>query len=248
MMIILFTDFGIGSPYQAQLQAALYAQDASQPIIDLHADLACYQIQPAAYLLAAYLPHFPVGSVFVCVVDPGVGGARRPLVLECAGRWLVGPDNGLFAVLAQHFSDLRYWEIVWRPQKLSNTFHGRDLFAPIAARISRADFSGLRSIAPPDDAVNHAVSADAWQIIYQDHYGNLYTGIRASQVDKNARLALNGQLLAWAKTYSEVPQNTGFFYENSIGLVEIALNQGNAAQAFAAQIGNEVKLLTLCSF
>ncbi len=240
-MIVLLTDFGIGSPYQAQLQAALYAHGARQPIIDLHADLASYDIQSAAYLLAAYVPYFPLGSVFVCVVDPGVGGARRALLVECAGRWLVGPDNGLFAVLAQHFNDVRYWEIVWQPEQLSRTFHGRDLFAPTAARISRADFSGLQAIPPP---LTSDIASDAWYIIYRDHYGNLYSGIRAKQVDKNRLLGINGHRLHWASTYSEVPPGAGFFYENSIGLLEIAVNQGNAAQRFNAKIGDTISNIT----
>ncbi len=237
-MIILFTDFGIGSPYQAQLHSALHQAGCQQPIIDLHADLACYQIRPAAYLLAAYVQHFPPGSIFVCVVDPGVGSRRRPLVLNCADRWFVGPDNGLFDVLPQHFDDVRYWDITWQPETLSNTFHGRDLFAPTAARLSLGDFSGLDVLPIPSQT--RSIPADVWSIIYIDHYGNLYTGVRLQHISSQGMLELHGQTLSQARTYSEVPEKTPFFYQNSIGLLEIAVNQGHAAHFFNAQIGDEV--------
>ena len=103
----------------------------------------CSDGQPrlAAYLLAALAVEFPKGSVFLCVVDPGVGGDRLPVVLEADGRWFVGPDNGLLNTVAAQSEHVVWRIITWRPELLSASFHGRDLFAPIAANIAREDFT-----------------------------------------------------------------------------------------------------------
>jgi len=241
-MIVLYTDFGIGSPYLGMMKAALYRENPHTPIISLHADLACFDPRPAAYLLAAYVEQFPAGSVFLAVVDPGVGSPRRPLAVKCRERWLVGPDNGLFDVLAGHHPDTRAWEIVWRPASLSHTFHGRDLFAPVAARLSRGDAGGLQALEEWKPA---PVQADIWEIIYVDHYGNLFTGVRAASLDFSAlpRLALNGHELAWVQTYSDVPAGTAVCYTNAIGLLEIGVNQGHAAHLLKAGVGSRLSLL-----
>lgn len=242
-MIVLYTDFGIGSPYMGQMKATLHREQPHLPIIDLHADLACFRPEPAAYLLAAYVEEFPPGSVFLCVVDPGVGSAsRKPVAMECRGRWFVGPDNGLFDVLALQHPGTRVWEITWRPPRLSHTFHGRDLFAPMAARLSRGDTSGL---APLPGWAAPARPADCWEVIYVDHFGNLFTGVRAAGLEgsERPRLALNGQALAWADTYGDVPPGTALCYANSIGLLEIGVNQGHAASRLGAAIGTPVQRL-----
>lgn len=240
-MLVLFTDFGIGSPYQAQLHFALHLAEASGPIIDLHADLTCYNARAAAYLLAAYVEVFPPGSVFLCVVDPGVGNVqRRPLAVHYAERWFVGPDNGLFEVLPRHFGAGRIMRIVWQPLRLSNTFHGRDLFAPTAARLSRGDETGLEDL--PGWPSDPAWTADLAEVIYLDHYGNIFTGLRAENVPQTTRFQYNGQELAWARTFSEVPAGTAFWYENSIGLVEFAVNQGSAKEYLNAHVGDKIKI------
>jgi S-adenosylmethionine hydrolase len=237
---ILYTDFGNASPYQAQLHAALYTAGAAWPIIDLHADLACYQILPAAYLLAAYVERFPPGCVFVCVLDPGVGSRqRKPVAVKCRKRWFVGPDNGLFAVLAAQFAEVQAREIIWQPDTLSHSFHGRDVFAPVAAYIAQEDFSVLSDAVTSPSGFADAVPPDSRQIIYRDHYGNLFTGLRASQVNPAARFSYRRYELHYARTFSEVAPGQAFWYENSIGLVEFAVNQGSAADFFSAAIGDE---------
>lgn len=238
-MVILFTDFGIGSPYQAQLKAQLWQWGTSMPIIDLHADLAAYQVQYAAYLLAAYLEKFPPNSVFLCVVDPDVGGARRPVVAKCQERWFVGPDNGLFQILTQHFENTEIFEITWRPKSLSKSFHGRDLFAPIAAQLSNQNKSGLQPISNLSSHLNNW-SNDLAKIIYVDHYGNLFSGIRATMLSKTAKIKMDEHLFSYAETFCHAQQGQGFWYENSIGLVELAINQGNAAQTYQATVGTSI--------
>ena len=99
-MLVLFTDFGIGSPYMGQMRAVLHQGAPGSPIIELFADAPAFDARAAAYLLAAHAPEFPPGTVFVCVVDPGVGGDRPPMVLRAKDQVFVGPGNGLFEIIA----------------------------------------------------------------------------------------------------------------------------------------------------
>ena len=138
-MIFIFTDFGLEGPYVGQMKAVLACEAPGVPVIDLFADLPAFDAQAAAYLLAAYGGRLPAGGVCLSVIDPGVGGARAPLALSADGRWYVGPDNGLFAIVARRAESLEAWRITWRPAGLSASFHGRDLFAPVAARLARGE-------------------------------------------------------------------------------------------------------------
>ena len=138
-MIVLFTDFGVTGPYVGQMKAVLCQRAPTVPVIDLMHDAPNYDTQASAYLLASLVSEFPEESVFLCVVDPGVGGQRRPVIARINRRWYVGPDNGLFNTIARHaldtskgMSEIQWWEITWRPERLSSSFHGRDLFAPVA--------------------------------------------------------------------------------------------------------------------
>ena len=123
--------------------------DASNvPVIDLLHDAPSFNVQASAHLLAALSMQIPPGSVTLAVVDPGVGGPRDAVALEADGNWYIGPDNGLLSVLAVRAKACTYWRITWRPEKLSASFHGRDLFAPVAGcnrarRISRGQ-GGIR--------------------------------------------------------------------------------------------------------
>src|SRR5215471_3050 len=132
-MIVLFTDFGLQGPYTGQMKAVLQQMAPGISIIDLFADAPAGNPKGAAYLLAAYAQWFAAGTTFLCVVDPGVGGTRPPVVVEADDRWYVGPGNGLFELIARRAAKTRSWDIDLKPQRLSASFHGRDLFAPVAA-------------------------------------------------------------------------------------------------------------------
>ncbi len=138
-MIILFTDFGLHGPYTGQMKAVLHREAPGVPIVDLFADAPAGDPKAASYLLAAYDDWFGPGTVFLCVVDPGVGGARPALIVEADGRWYVGPGNGLFELVLRRAREARRWDIAWRPERLSASFHGRDLFAPVAAMLARGE-------------------------------------------------------------------------------------------------------------
>ncbi len=244
-MIVLFTDFGLEGPYVGQMKAVLYQQAPEVAVIDLFSDAPAHDPRASAYLLAAYAGEFPMGAVFLCVVDPGVGGSRLPLVLEADGRWFVGPDNGIFNMVARRSRAVRCWNITWRPRRLSASFHGRDLFAPVAALLARGD-------APPGELLDPAACLDdSWpddygSIVYIDHFGNAITGVRAASLVRDAILGVKGQRIAYARTYSEVRRGQAFWYENANGLVEIAVNGGRAADLLGLRPGDPVSLPELC--
>ncbi len=240
-MIVLATDFGLDGPYTGQMKAVLYQEAPGIPVVDLFADLPAFGIEPAAYLLAAYTAEFPAGTVFLCVVDPGVGSARRAAAVQADGRWFVGPDNGLFNVIAARAQQLAWWDIDWRPARLSASFHGRDLFAPVAARLARGEAVPGRRV----DAAERLLPGwpeELEKVVYIDPYGNAMTGIRASALAPDAMLVAGGQRLARARTFSDVPPGTAFWYENANGLAEIAVNQGHAQQLLGLHVGDRLEI------
>ena len=239
-MIVLFTDFGLEGPYTGQVQAVLQQQAPGVPVISLFADLTPFDIQAAAYLLPAYAAGFPPGSVFLCVVDPGVGGVRSGGLVRVDGRWYAGPDEGLFAILTRRARHLECWELP-HPATASPTFHARDVFAPLAARLAR---DGTFSTGPT------ATAADArpeWpdelqRVVYIDRYGNAITGTRAAAVSGAATLSINGHALSRARTFTDMPSGTAFWYANSSGLVEIAVNRGRADRLLDIAVGTPFEL------
>jgi S-adenosylmethionine hydrolase len=141
-MILLFTDFGAEGSYLGQMEAVLRRQAPGMNIINLLSNAPCGDPRRSAYLLAALCRCCTAGSVLLGRADPGVGGERLPVAMHAEGCRFVGPDNGLFNVVAAQVSKTEWRVIEWRPDDLSASFHGRDLFAPIAARIVLEDFPG----------------------------------------------------------------------------------------------------------
>jgi S-adenosyl-L-methionine hydrolase (adenosine-forming) len=241
-MIVLFTDFGLEGPYTGQVAAVLQQTAPAIPMISLFADLPPGEAKPAAYLLAAYAKWFPSGTVLLCVVDPGVGGDRRALIVEADGRLYVGPDNGLFEIVVRRAARVEIWQITWRPAVLSASFHGRDLFAPVAARLAKGETPA--AIAVQAQATPHpGWPDDLAEIVYVDRYGNALTGLRGEIAATSERLSVDGQVLAHADTFSAVPRGTAFWYVNSNGLVEIAVNQGRADRQLGLAVGAAVTII-----
>lgn len=241
-MIILFSDFGWSDPYVGQVKGRLAVLAPGIPVIDLLHAVPAYNAHAGAHLLAALAPEFPVGSVFLCVVDPGVGSLRGTLVAEADGRWYVGPDNGLISVVAGRARMARYWRIDWRPERLSDSFHGRDLFAPIAAELARhaGECLGLAEIAAPEVRFD---LAELPRLIFLDHYGNAWTGMRAGLVPEDAVLVVKGRHLLHRRVFAEAERDEPFWYVNSVGLVEIAVNRGNAGRQLGLEVGDRVTLV-----
>lgn len=240
-LIALFTDFGVRGPYHGQMCALLIAAGVEQPVIQLMADAPRFAPRPSAYLLAAIAHDLPPGSLVISVVDPGVGGNRRAILVKDSGQWFIGPDNGLLSQVARRSGKAEIEEIVWRPQRLSNSFHGRDLFAPVAAAICKQEYVPGPAI-QIESLVGVDWPADLQEVIYIDDFGNASTGIRGSSLHYAQVLELGGSIVRYARTFSDVPRDTVFWYENSLGLVELAANRTSAAQTLALNIGSPVLL------
>ena len=245
-MIALFTDFGIAGPYTGQMKAVLRRHlPSGMEIVNLLADAPRCNPKAAAYLLAASVDPFPPGSVFLCVVDPGVGGARRPCIVEADGRWFVGPDNGLFELVIRRATGRpRWWLITWRPERMSSSFHGRDLFAPVAALLAREQVPSGQEY-PVSERCRNDWPDDLAEVIYVDAFGNAVTGVRASAVPPRSAVNLGGCSLRKAGTFDDVPPGQAFWYENSSSLIEIAVNRGRAADRFLLRIGSPIAI-TIC--
>ncbi len=242
-MILFASDFGHDGPYVGQVHAVLATQAPGVAVIDLMHDLPAFRPAAAGYLLRAVLrttahPGPGETEVVLAVVDPGVGTEREPIIVEADGRLLVGPDNGLLAAAGGGAAD-RAWRIDWRPDALSDSFHGRDLFAPVAALLSQ----GLR-FERSEIATSDLVGADLpnpWaEIIYCDRYGNAMTGLDAADLSDGTVLTVGGEAVRNARTFGAVPEGTGFWYANSLGLAEIAINQGDAAATYGLSVGTPV--------
>lgn len=241
-MIVLFTDFGTRDPYVGQVKARLAEGAPAHVVVDLLHEAPDFNPHAGAHLLAAFAGGFPPGTVFLAVVDPGVGTPRDAVVVLADGRWFVGPDNGLLSVIAARASDVRIWRIVWRPDALSATFHGRDLFAVIAAEIARGEFP-TGKLAARDRLTVEFDAGDLPRVIYVDHYGNAWTGVRG--VPPATRVHAAGALFRHSESFGFVGRGEGFWFVNSVGLVELAVNRGSAAAHFGLKLGDPVEVQRL---
>jgi S-adenosylmethionine hydrolase len=243
-MIVLFTDFGLEGPYTGQVKAVLAREAPGVPVIDLMADAPIERPMEAAYLLAAYAPWFPADSVHLCVVDPGVGTDRPAEAVRIDGRWLVGPGNGLFEPLLRRAGRLEGFAIPPAPV-MSVSFHGRDLFAPVAGKLASGLDPAAIGLVPKPPTRRPDWPDELAAIVYLDRYGNAMTGLRAKTLGQGARLAIGGCEYARARIFGDVPEGHGFWYENANGLAEIAVNRGRADALPGVQIGAAVVIAGL---
>ncbi|MBK1666883.1 hypothetical protein CKO28_02350 [Rhodovibrio sodomensis] len=240
-MILTVTDFGVAGPYLAQMHAAALTRAPDLPVLDLVADLPAFQPIRSAYLLAALAPAFPAGSTFCCVVDPGVGSDRRALIVQANRQWFVGPDNGLLAMVARRDPGARTWTLDWRPERLSASFHGRDLFMPATALLATGQPVPSTPI-DPGRIVGATAPPDLAEVVYIDSYGNAMTGLRADTLPADAELLAGDRRIARARTFADVAPGRALWYANSSGLAEVAVNQGRADRDLGLNVGAPVTL------
>lgn len=237
-MIVLFTDFGADGPYVGQLIAKIRMSGFEGDVVNLFSDAPAYSVQACARLLSAYMGDFPENSVFLCVVDPGLGSDRKALAVKANGRWFVGPDNGLFEYILRQDQAPEVFEIVWKPDNLSASFHGRDLFSPMAVDILHDDIEGKLIQMGANNLVRPDWPDDLAQIIYIDHFGNSMTGLSVSPDIKS--ILVGGATLPVSRTFSSVEKGAPLAYVNANGLIEIAINQGRADNYFSLSVGSAI--------
>lgn len=243
-MIHIFTDYGLKGPYAGQMRGVLARGAPGVPVIDLMHDAPARDPYRSAYLLAALAAEMGPDSVCIAVVDPGVGGERPPVIVSADGKRFVGPGNGLFEIVQRRAARARGWTIDWRPEKLSASFHGRDLFAPVAAMLARDEWPACNAMTDDwlDDPGRPGASwpDDLAEAIYIDGFGNVMTGLRAVGLGERTTIEVAGKLFSRARTFGDVAESQGFWYENALGLVEIAVNGGSAARQYGIEAGAPV--------
>lgn len=253
-IVTLLTDFGTEGPYAAALRGVLLARCPDATIVDLTHEIPRHDIPGGAYVLAAAAPWYPAGTVNLAVVDPGVGGPRRAVAVVAGGQFFVGPDNGLFTLVAERGAEFR--EIDPGPLGVrapSATFHGRDLFAPAAAALaSGTAFAAIG--APVTDPVRLDLTPRAAggrlsaRVLHVDRFGNVTTAITPADLTRAgfadpAALTLDDPrvpAMPLVRTYGEGPPDRPFLLWGSSGRLEIALDRASAAARLGVRAGDEV--------
>jgi S-adenosylmethionine hydrolase len=255
-LITLTTDFGTASPYVATMKGVILSVNPAARLHDLTHTIRAQDLHHANYFLVTAVPYFPPGTVHVCIVDPGVGSERAALVAESGGQLFVGPDNGIFTSVFRKLGGARCRRLAnsrfWRPG-VSSTFHGRDIFAPVAAHLSLGvtpDELGPELTDPAQLPTRSAVTfGKKWQgeVQFADDFGNLITNIPACKlkclpVKVSVESGAKPLALRWVRTYSDAAAGDLVCLFSSDGYFEIAEVNGNAARRLGVVTGAAVEL------
>lgn len=249
-LISLTTDFGTADGYAGALKGVLATQAPGVPLVDITHDLQAFDTTGTYLALRAAVPQFPPESVHLVVVDPGVGTARRGLIVRGGGKWLVGADNGVLPALFPLKGFEAYAIKAARFAGASATFHGRDVFAPVAAALA----TGLAAADlgdPIDDAARMQLATASrvgnivkGSVIHVDRFGNLITNVARKALNDSMHVAvsLNRQPVKFAKTYGDVNRGDSVAYWGSGGLLEIGVREGRAVDRFGGK-GLDVEVI-----
>lgn len=254
-LITLTTDFGEGSPYVAVMKGVILSIHKNARIVDLSHEIPPQNVEYGSYFLATALPYFPPGAVHVAVVDPGVGTDRAILLAEMDGQFILAPDNGLLTGLLERRQPQKIWQLTearyWR-SIVSDTFHGRDIFAPVAAHLALSPSPALFG-KPHDNPVRlpgARFQIDGYGargvIQFVDHFGNLISNIPSSVLTATPRrVSIENrpvENLRWVKTYGEACTGEIVGLISSDGFVEIAVVNENAAKRLNMSTGAAIEI------
>ncbi len=248
-IITLLTDYGLSDHYVGELKGVILTIAPEAQIVDITHDIEPFNVRQGAFVLQRIWARFPLGAIHLAVVDPGVGSDRRIILGQYAGRFVIAPDNGLVTwVHREHppeamfvVEDRRYF----LPQ-ISPTFHGRDIMAPVAAHLASGVTprafgrvtDRLEMLAAPHQA---AATEDGWlgSVIYVDHFGTMVTNIREEQLRtprgevRSWDVLVNGISIGPVRSaFGDVARGTALGLVGGSGFLEIAVNQGSAAERF----------------
>ena len=254
-IITLTTDFGYADPFVGIMKGAILRITPDLHIVDLNHGIPPQDIRAAALTLAASVSYFPQGTIHVAVIDPGVGSERRPIVIHSEGHYFVGPDNGVFSFAVKDKQSSRIVHLsneAYHLQPKSQTFHGRDVFAPVAAHLAcgvpLAEFGSPSEdwVDIPWPAVKRAGEFIVGEVLYIDRFGNLFTNIRERDLSgvakEKIRFHLNKiEIQGLAQNYAAGEKDTYIALINSWGLIEIASYNDTAASRSKAKIGDKVR-------
>lgn len=247
-IVTLTTDFGLRDHYVGAMKGVIAGIAPGVRVIDITHGVPAHDVAEGAFAIAQAWRYFPPGSVHVVVVDPGVGSSRRALAAAAAGHLFAAPDNG---VLSQIFEqeprrELRAIDLRHGLAAVSHTFHGRDLFAPVGARLA-AGMEFAEVGAPLDDAQMLPPSAPRnglGRVLHIDGFGNVVTSFRRGDLAASGGVRLGGLVVsAWADCYADAPGAAPFLIVGSCGYVEVSVNRGSAAELAGVRAGAQVSAL-----
>jgi hypothetical protein len=261
-VVALLTDFGIEDHYVGAVRGAILTVCPEANLVDVVHGLPALDVMAGAFALAAAYRFFPAGTVFLAVVDPGVGSARRALAVEAAGYRFVGPDNGLLSFVLRDARPARVHEItnagLFRFE-VAPTFHARDVFGPVAGHLARG--LALEDVGPalsdpillPDEPVRR-LGPEEWQttVLHVDRFGNLVTHLHRDELrgilgeldeDLTGMAAVvEGIVVPLARTYADVPEGEPCALVGGSGRLEVAVNRGNASRLLGATQGAPIRV------
>lgn len=253
-LVTLTTDFGTRDPYVGAMKGVIAKIAPEARIMDLGHEIAPGNITEAALFVGATVPYFPVGTIHTVVVDPGVGTERRPIVVCALGQVLVAPDNGIVTVLEKrHRIDAAYCieNTSLMRDAISHTFHGRDVFAPVAAHLAQGaavEAVGARietwvRLTWPEATQDTAGAIDG-MIVHVDRFGNAITTIPASMLEPGAPYVAHAQQQQFPlrQTYGAAAPGTPLAVLGSTGYVELSVNGAHAAERFGLALGMPVHI------
>jgi len=268
--IALLTDFGLTDAYVGVMKGVMLGLHPRAALVDITHGVQPQNVRQAALTLMTAYRYFPAGTVFLVVVDPGVGSTRRPVAVQAGDYGFVAPDNGVLSYTLAQLEAVRAVELE-TPAGVSSTFHGRDIFAPAAARLARGDALGALGspvgdlVQLPAPRLSVAPGTIRGEVVHIDHFGNVVTSIgrleRSTPQTLTLRPAFGGnvtpltvdvvsaqisaggvQVRGIHATYSEVEPGTLLALVGSSGLLELGVNQGNAAARLGVRIGDTVEV------
>jgi hypothetical protein len=245
-IVTLTTDFGLDDWYVAAMKAVLLSHAPVARLVDVTHTIPPGDLIKGSITLERAIASFPPTTIHLAVIDPGVGSDRRALVIRIHQQLVVCPDNGLITWAWRRFGGGEAFEITWKPLSQSNTFHGRDLFAPVAGMMAsyRALLDLAKPISNPMLLDLHPSSGPTGQIIHIDHFGNATTNILASSIPPDGQVRIGNLTLPVRRTYSDVPSGQPLALIGSSDLLEIAVRDGSAAENFSLGANNPVSVVS----
>jgi len=259
-IIALLTDFGMKDPYVSAMKAVIKSINPNVDVVDISHDVESFSIFQASFILAGVAKFFPRGTVFVVVIDPGVGTSRRALIVRtCADKVYVAPDNGVLTLIIDQEGLCEAYEITnenFMLKPVSKTFHGRDVFAPAAAYITlgvplslfgrKLSASSIKRIKvlKPKYLSNEVVGS----LIHFDKFGNAITNIEADMVKwlnigDQVKIIIDDRLrlsLKYVESFGYVGEGETALIKDSFGLLELVVNKGSAKDKYRLKLGSKI--------
>jgi len=254
-IITLTTDFGYSYNYAGAVKAVVLSINPHARIVDISHDIPPFDIVSGAFALGTTYNYFPKGTIHMAVVDPGVGGFRKPILVETEDYYFVGPDNGIFSLIEQKSEVLHIYELNQKQyflEHVSSTFHGRDVFAPVAAHLSKGVSADKMGMPVKTFEILEAFEVEihddhiAGQVLMIDGFGNVITNIDNGVFTKtlNGRsftIHVKDELIQNIyRTYSDAPLLSKIALFGSSGFLELAISQGAFVNSVPVRVGDEI--------